>query len=161
MIPKTNIKNRLNRTEGFTMMELMVVLAVMSVLSVVAVFNYMPMRAKAADSMALSDAKNFADSVVKAITNSQDVEYTRAGVGGTIGNTDTAFNPRTPVFTLSPGVGVDISGDSAQGANNNITIVSATFYHTGGTDDGTTPSGKKEYVCVVDEAAGIITITIP
>ncbi len=161
MIPFKKIVTPLNQSSGFTFVELMVIVAVLSVLSAIAIFNYMPMRAKAADSVALSDTKNFVDSVVKAITNSQNVDYFKGAAGGPIGDTDTAGNPRAPVFSLSPGVAARITGDSAQAPNGNTTIVLATIYHTGGTTDGTTFSGKKEYSCTINENTGVITITIP
>ena len=84
--------------------------------------------------------------------------YTKINTGGAVGGIDSAGNPRNPIFVLSPGVAASITGDSNQGAGN-ATLFLATIYHTGGTSDPTSSSGKKEYSCIVDEIAGTTMVT--
>lgn len=160
MIPMKKIfKEPLKNKKGFTLMELMVVIAIVAVLSAIAVFNYIPIRAKALDSAALSDARNIVSSVVNAITNSANIDFNKGGAvfgaPGAVGAFDTATNSRTPIFTLSIGVVARITGDSIQNPGGNNTVFSAFIYHTGGTTDPTTLSGKKEFFCFVDADAGI------
>ncbi|MCP4673755.1 MAG: hypothetical protein GY857_20905, partial [Desulfobacula sp.] len=89
--------------------------------------------------------------------NNQDVDYTKINTGGAVGNIDTAGNPRTPIYTLSQGVAALITGDSIQAPNGNTTVFQATVYHTGGTRD-VSLSGRKEFVCSVDEDTGLTIV---
>lgn len=154
---KTIIKP-LNNKKGFTFLELVVAIALVSILSSIAISTYIPLRRKALDTTALSDARNLVESVVDATLSDEDVDYSKgaagAGVGGAVGFLDTAGNPRTPVFILSPGVEVIIIGDSSQGINGDNTFFQAIVYHSSGTSDPATASGKKEYTCSVDESTG-------
>jgi prepilin-type N-terminal cleavage/methylation domain-containing protein len=156
---KKNVTETLRDTSGFTFVELLIIIAIIGVLASIAIFNYMPMRAKAMDSAAMSDARNLADIVTNAAMTNADIDYTKINTGGAVGDKDTSGNPRTPVFLLSPGVEALIIGDSRQGANGNATFFSAIIYHTGGTPDVASPSGKKEYSCSVDEIAGTAVVT--
>ena len=94
-----NIKNPLTNTNGFTLMELMVVVAIVASLAAIAIFNYMPARAKAMDAAALSDARNIVSSVVDAAMNNADVDFFKFNTGGAVGDTDTSGNPRKPIFS--------------------------------------------------------------
>lgn len=150
MIPFQKIAKRpVKNTKGFTLMELMVVIAIVGVLAAFAVFNYIPMRAKALDSIARSDARNVISTVVDAIMNNSDVDYNKNdGLGGAVGNKTVGGAPRKPVFILSDGVVAVISGDSAQNPGGNNTIFEARIYHSGGTRD---------FFCSVDAHAGTST----
>lgn len=143
---------------GFTFLELVVAMAMVLILASIAMSNYIPLRKKALDTAALSDARNLAQSVVDATLSDEDVDYTKMNTGGAVGDIDTAGNPRTPVFVLSPGVAAVIIGDSNQAPNGDTTVFSAIIYHTSGTTDLTTMSGKKEYTCSVDESTGVTSL---
>jgi prepilin-type N-terminal cleavage/methylation domain-containing protein len=156
---KKNIKTSLKDTSGFTLVELMIIIAIISVLASIAMFNYMPMRARTMDTAAMSDARNLADIVMNTAMINQDIDYTKINTGGAVGGIDSAGNPRKPIFVLSPGVEAVIVGDSNQGAGGDATLFFAVIYHTGGTSDPISPSGKKEYSCSVDEIAGTTMVT--
>lgn len=156
---KGNIKTSLKDTSGFTFVELMIIIAIISVLASIAMFNYMPMRAKAMDSAAMSDARNLVNSITNAAMSNEDIDYTKINTGGAVGGMDSAGNPRSPIFVLSQGVAASIVGDSNQGASGNATLFFATIYHTGGTSDPASASGRKEYSCIVDEIAGTTMVT--
>ncbi len=161
MIPFTKIaKTTLRDQKGFSLMELMVVIAIIAVLAAFAVFNYIPMRAKSMDSVAHADARNIVSSVVNAITSKANVDYEKGtlvpavGLPGAVGNSTNGGVPgdRTAIFSLSQGVEARIVGSSNVGGN---TVFTAWIYHTGGTTDAGSDSGKKEYWCEVDELSGI------
>ena len=143
---KNSLPGPVGDAKGFTLMELMVVIAIVSTLAAIAIFNYMPIRAKALDSAALSDARNIVDSVVHAIMNNADVQFNNVGPGGKVGTLTTGGNSRKPIFVLSPGVTATITGSSASAPGGNNTVFSALISHTGGT---------KTYFCFVDANQGI------
>ncbi len=156
---KKATKTHLMDHDGFTLMELMVVIAIIAVLASFAIFNYIPLRAKSMDSVAHSDARNIVASIINAVTVDADVDFTQGtallGAPGAIGEFDsTGMVARTPVFVLSPGVEARITGGSSYLGTNNI-VFSAFIYHTGGSFDPSTNSGKKEYFCFVDADAGV------
>jgi len=113
---------------------------------------------KTYDATALSDTRNLVDGVVNAILSDADVDYTKVNTGGTVGDLDTSGNSRSPVFILSSGVEALIIGDSNQGANGDSTIMTAVVYHTKGTDDPATLSGKKDYICIINEETDVTSV---
>jgi len=153
--------NSINNNKGFTLMELMVTIAIISVLSAIAISNYMPMRAKAMDTAARSDARNLVDAVVNAVMNHADVQFTNTGPGGAIGVLDSSgTTARKPIFVLSNNVAAIITGSSAMAPGGNNTIFTAYVYNTGGTPDNSplSNSGKKEYMVMIDANAGTIVV---
>ncbi len=160
MIPfRKAIKEPLKNKKGFTILELVVVTVMISILSSIAIANFIPLRKKALDTTALSDARNLVQSVVDATLSGEDVDYTKVETAGAVGDFDTAGNPRTPVFVLSPGVEVIILGSSNEPPNGD-TVFSATVYHTNGTFDpaASNSKNKKEYTCSVDESSGTTSL---
>jgi prepilin-type N-terminal cleavage/methylation domain-containing protein len=154
---RQTIQKPLKNKKGFTLLEVVIVSVMLSILSSIAIYNYIPLRKKALDTTALSDARNLVQSVVDATLSEEDVDYTKINTGGAVGDVDTGGNPRTPVFVLSPGVEVVIIGSSNELPNGD-TVFSAIVYHTSGTSDLTTLSGKKEYTCSVDESTGVTSL---
>lgn len=142
--------------KGFTLIELMISIAIIGILASIAIMSFFPARYKAFDSAALSDARSVLNSVVNAAMNNDSVDYTQNNTGGAVGAQDTSGNPRPAVFTLSSGVAALITGDTDQGATGNHTVFNALVYHTNGTPDGTTQSGRKEYLCFIDTETGTV-----
>lgn len=149
--------NPLKNKNGITLIELMMVIAVISTLATISLVNYFPVRQRSMDAAALSDASTILKTVVDATMVDADIDFTKNNTGGSVGALDTSGNPRTPVFTLSPGVAALITGSSGLGPNGNNTVFSALIYHTGGTVDTFTQSGRKEYSCFIDANSGVIT----
>jgi len=144
--------------KGFTLIELMIVIGMVGILASIASFNYTAFKVKAYDATALADARNLVDTMVIATLGEEDVDYTKVNTGGAVGNLDTGGNPRSPVFVLSSGVEALIVGDSNQGASGDATIVTAIIYHTKGTDNPATFSGKKEFLCDINEETGVTSM---
>jgi len=147
------IKNTLKNMKGFTLIELMIVIALLGIIASISVASFMPLKKKVYDKTALVDARNLVDSIINVTLGEEDVDFTKVNTGGPVGTVDTDGNPRDSVFILSPGVEALIIGDTNQGVNGESTIVSAFVYHTDGTDDPLTLSGKKEFLILVDESA--------
>ncbi len=156
---RKTIKNPLKNNKGFTLLELMIVTALVSILASIAMINYAPFTQRAYDITARSEARYLIESVVIAAVNEEDVDYTKLNTGGAVGNIDTVGNPRQAVFSLSSGVLALIVGDSIQAPNGDTTVFLATIYHTSGTDDPTTLSGKREFTCSFNEAT--VTTILP
>ncbi|WP_300460673.1 type II secretion system protein [Desulfobacula sp.] len=156
MITSGNTINMpLKNMKGFTFLELMIVISMVGIIASIAMVNFIPLKKKALDKTALMDARNLVDSIIIATLGDEDVDFTKINTGGAVGDVDTVGNPRNPVFVLSPGVAALITGDTHQNASGDVTIVLATVYHTDGTADPLTLSGKKEYSILVDESTDI------
>ncbi len=159
---KKTIHTSLKNADGFTLIELMVVIAIIGILAGIAIMNYNPFKWKTYDTIARSDLRNLADSIVEATLNREDVDYEKGdlvlltGAGGAVGDQDTSGNPRDPVFILSNGVEALIDGSSNEA--NNLASVTIDIYHTKGTIDSATASGRKEYHCSIDESTGLVSL---
>ncbi len=150
---KKTISNLPIDMNGFTIIELMIVIVIIGILASIAGLNYIPFRKQAYDTLALSDTRNFIDSVIDATLSEELVIYDNDFAGGAIGDEDSDNNPRTPVFILSSGVEAKITQASV-----NPLEFAALIYHINGTADPATVSGRKEYVCNFDEAAGVVSL---
>ncbi len=146
----------LKNMNGFTFIELAIVSCLISILASISVVNYMPFKKKTFDSVALSDARNLVQNVMLTTISREDVDYTKLNTGGPVGNLDTSGNPRRAVYVLSSGVEAVIAGDSHQGPKGDTTIFLAIVYHTKGTDNPATLSGKREFNFSYNEATDTV-----
>ncbi len=161
MIPfEKTIHKPSKNMKGFTLLETMIVISMISLLATIAIVNYNAFRKKALDATALIDTRNLVDGIINATLSQEDVDYSKLNTGGSVGDTDTSGNPRNPVFILSPGVAAFIIGNSRMLPDGNTTIVSAIVWHTNGTldPDPLSFSGRKEYVCDINENTGVVSL---
>jgi prepilin-type N-terminal cleavage/methylation domain-containing protein len=147
-------QNHLGNEKAFTLIELMIVIAILSGLAAIAFGNYGQLKSKTYDTTALVDTRNLIDSIVNVILSDEDVNFSAISLAGAVGIEDRAGNPRAPVFSLSSGVSAIIIQLPGIGPYN----IQAEVYHTRGTTAPATPSGKKEFSCMVDEAADLVSL---
>jgi prepilin-type N-terminal cleavage/methylation domain-containing protein len=141
---------------GFTFIELLTVFVVLGILAQLTTLFYMDMWSRSYDLTAFSDGRNLVTVVRDNFVDRADVDYTHnPGDGSDIGDIDTGGGARDPVFTLSPGVEATINGESNP-ANPLGGFVTATVYHSQGTDEG---GGKREYTFIIDESGTDILAT--
>lgn len=143
-----------NNNNGLTIIELIVVIAIIGLLAQIAVPEYLNYRRKAYDVAAMNDGKQLVNVVTNNIISSDDVDYTHnESDGNIVGEVDTSGNPRSPVIFLSPSVRARITGDNDI-SNMGNGYMEAFIYSVDGTSDSATPSGRKEFYCIVDETTG-------
>ncbi len=144
----------INEDKGLTIVELLVVIAIIGFLAQIAVPEYLNYRRKAYDVAAMNDGKQLVNVVVNNMVSFEDVDYTHnESDGNIIGAVDTGGNTRDPILFLSSSVRARIAGDNDISNMGNC-YMEAFFYSVGGTIDPTTPSGKREFYCIVDETTG-------
>jgi prepilin-type N-terminal cleavage/methylation domain-containing protein len=143
---------KLRDNKGFTMVELMMVMICLGVLIQMA-WNFLgDMRMRSADISAVSDGRNLITVVRGSFINMDDIDYKHnPGHGSDIGTKDRSNNPRPAVFTLSPGVRARIIPGSESGTGEQG-YYEAYLWHEAGTDDPISPSGKREFWYLADEA---------
>jgi prepilin-type N-terminal cleavage/methylation domain-containing protein len=140
---------------GFSLHELIIVMAIMGVLMQIGMLSMMEMRRSALDTSAISDSRNLIEAAMNKFMDKADVSLTRAsGAGREVGNRTIGGASRAPVFTLSPGVNARVIGSSDWAGDGNG-YMEAWVYHPNGNEDGSTPSGRREFYCIIDEASGI------
>jgi type II secretory pathway pseudopilin PulG len=138
--------------KGFTLIEIMMVIICLIVLVEMA-WNFMgDMRKRSSDIAAVSDGRNLITVVRSNFINRDSVNYQHnPGQGSEIGTKDRVNNPRPPVFTLSAGVKAKIVPGSESGVLTQG-YYEAYLWHEDGTDDPMSPSGKREFWYLADEA---------
>lgn len=152
---KPNYLRRLRDERGFTLQELCIAMAIMMVLAQMAMLSMMEMRRSALDTSALSDTRNLIDSAMNKFMDNADVSLVHASnEGREVGNTTNSGAGRSPVFTLSRGVKARVIGSSDWAGDGNG-YMEAWVYHPNGNEDLATPSGRREFYCIIDEATGI------
>jgi prepilin-type N-terminal cleavage/methylation domain-containing protein len=155
MQTKRKICKRIRDQRGFTLHELLIAMAILGILMQIAVLSMMDMRRSALDTSAISDARNLIEAAMNKFMDNADVNLVHAsGEGSEVGNTTIGGASRAPVFTLSPGVKARVIGSSDWIGDGNG-YMEAWVYHPNGNSDIGTPSGRREFYCIIDEAAGI------
>jgi prepilin-type N-terminal cleavage/methylation domain-containing protein len=155
MQKKRKLSSRVRDQRGFTLHELLIVMAILGILMQIATISMLEMRRSALDTSAISDARNLIEAAMNKFIDKADVNLVHAaGEGREVGDTTIGGAAREPVFTLSPGVRARVIGSSNWGGDGNG-YMEAWVYHPNGNEDGGTPSGRREFYCIIDEAAGI------
>ena len=106
---------------------------------------------------AVADGRNLFTIVRNNFVNLDDVNYNSGGETA-VGTATTGGGPRTAVFTTSPGVRVRVEAGSQSGVPEQG-YFEAFVYHIGGSGDST-PSGKREFWYLADEANGIYSLPV-
>lgn len=155
MARKQNYLERLRDERGFTLPELLITMAIMMVLMQMAMLSMLEMRRSALDTSAISDTRNLIEAAMNKFMDKADVSLVHAsGEGREVGDTTNSGAARPPVFTLSPGVKARVIGSSDWSGDGNG-YMEAWVYHPNGNEDLATPSGRREFYCIIDEATGI------
>ncbi len=152
---KQNYLERLRDERGFTLPELLITMAIMMVLMQMAMLSMMEMRRSALDTSAISDTRNLIEAAMYKFMDKADVSLVHASnEGREVGNTTNSGAARPSVFTLSPGVQARVIGSSDWTGDGNG-YMEAWVYHPNGHEDLATPSGRREFYCIIDESSGI------
>ncbi len=145
--------------KGYTFLELMITMCIFGLLIHITGRSYLDYRQNAFNTIALTDGRNLATVISNSLVDEDDVDYTHTAADGQyIGRWDNEGNSRSALFALSEGVKARIEGSSryyggVQG------YMMAYIYHENGSRDLSTDSDKREYLCLVDELAGVITFS--
>ncbi len=149
------VRSSIGNDRGFTLPELLVTMAIMAVLMQIAMISMMEMRRSALDTSAISDSRNLIEAAMNKFIDGVDVNLVHSpSEGREVGNETNAGTARPAVFTLSPGVEARVIGSSDWSGDGNG-YMEAWVYHPNGNEDVGTPSGRREFYCIIDESMGI------
>ena len=145
-------------SKGFTLIEVMMVMIMLGILTQSA-WNFMiDMRKRSSDIAAVADGRNLMTAIRASFINLDNIKFTHDPTKGRkIGQKKRNDESRPPVFTLSPGVMARIESGSQSGIVHQG-YYEAYLYHINGTEDATTPSGKREFWYLADEANEIYSL---
>ena len=139
---------------GFTLLELVIVVLIIGILAQVSLSYMVNFQAKAKDSIAIHDGRNLLTAVQTSFANWRggliDYEHSPSD-GREIGSPSTEF-------TLNPGVMARITAGSKRDTTEGNGWFEAWIYHSNGTDDAGTISGKREFMYFMNESANIYSL---
>jgi prepilin-type N-terminal cleavage/methylation domain-containing protein len=137
---------KLKDSKGFTLIELFIVFVILGVLAQMAWTFMIDLRTRSFDVSAVADGKNLITLVRNNAVTLDDVDYTKIN-GSDVGVETTGGVARPPIFTLSPGVRIVVTGGSECNGIPDTSFFEAWLYHENGTDDpvSTTGCGNREF----------------
>lgn len=144
-----SIKN--DDCSGFSLLELVMVICLIGILAQIGVAYMLNFQAKAKDSIAIHDGRNLLTNVESSFANREVVDYEHAPSDGRkVGAPN--------VFTLNQGVMARITaGSKSDGGDGNGTF-EAWLYHSNGTADPISLSGKREFYYFIDQSLNIYSL---
>jgi prepilin-type N-terminal cleavage/methylation domain-containing protein len=148
---------RVKGSSGFTFIEILMVMIMLGVLTQMAWNFSADVRQRSSDVSAVADGRNLITVVRANFINLDNVQFDHdPDDGQVIGTVDTGGNPRSPVFTLSPGVRARIELGSQSGVAEQG-YYEAYLFHVNGTPDAS-PSGKREFWYLADQQNAIFSL---
>jgi prepilin-type N-terminal cleavage/methylation domain-containing protein len=143
--------------KGFTFIELMMVMIMAGILMQMAWLFALDLKKRGSDIAAVADGRNLITTVRNNFVNLDSVNY-NATKERHIGIRKRTGGKRPPVFILSPGVMARIEAGSQSGIADQG-YFEAFLFHRNGTGDET-PSGKREFWYLADEANDIYSLPL-
>jgi len=136
---------------GFTLLELVLVVLLIGILAQIGLSYMVHFQAKAKDSIAIHDGRNLLTSVETSFANQEIVDYEHAPADGRdIG--------APIIFSMNQGVMARISAGSQSDGSEGNGKFEAWLYHSNGTDDPISLSGKREFYYFVDQSLNIYSL---
>ena len=151
------MSKRMNNNRGFTFIELLMVMIMLGILLQMAWTFASDLRKRGSDVSAIADGRNLITVVRNNFVNLDSVNYS-ARDDRAIGVATMDGDKRQPVFILTPGVRARIEGGSQSGIADEG-YFEAYLFHINGTGDET-PSGKREFWYLADEANDIYSLPL-
>jgi prepilin-type N-terminal cleavage/methylation domain-containing protein len=148
---------RLKDNKGFTFIELLMVMIMLGILLQMAWLFASDLSKRSSDVAAVADGRNLITVVRNNFVNLDDVNYAQTD-GNKVGVATTGGAPREAVFSLSPGVKARIEAGSESGVPDQG-YFEAFLFNVNGTGDET-PSGKREFWYLADEANDIYSLPL-
>jgi prepilin-type N-terminal cleavage/methylation domain-containing protein len=148
---------RVKDNKGFTFIELMMVMIMAAILMQMAWLFALDLKKRGSDVAAIADGRNLITTVRNNFVNLDSVNYNAIDERH-IGISKREGGARPPVFILSPGVMARIEAGSESGIADQG-YFEAFLYHSNGTGDET-PSGKREFWYLADEANDIYSLPL-
>ncbi len=156
----TTIK-KMNKQNGFTLVELIVVVAIIGILTAIGTTYFTYLKFRSGDSQAFVEGRHLMTAVNDAFLNLEDIDFEYnmpvGGVTGPVGNYKDGGGARTPIFTLSDEIRAKILGQSTPTPGGGY--FEAYVWSINGTNAPVTffSGGKKEYVYIINENIGEIS----
>lgn len=141
--------------KGFTFIELLMVMIMMGILLQMAWTFFSDLGKRSSDVSAVADGRNLITVVRNNFVNLDSVNYSTLDENR-IGVATREGAPRSAVFVFSPGVKARIEPGSESGIPDEG-YFEAFLFHINGTPDDT-PSGKREFWYLADEANDIYSL---
>ncbi|MBW1866609.1 MAG: prepilin-type N-terminal cleavage/methylation domain-containing protein [Deltaproteobacteria bacterium] len=136
---------------GFTLMELVLVVLLIGILAQIGLSYMVNFQARTKDSIAIHDGRNLLTSVETSFANREVVDYEHAPADGRWVGAPT-------VFTLNRGVLARITAGSQSDGSEGTGTFEAWLYHSNGTDDSISLSGKREFYYFIDQSLNIYSL---